>query len=397
MSAPNTTPTQQEPAAEHDVQPTSRSPLVRHNIVLLALVVIQLGLAAIVFWPRSSNAATGEPLLGDLTLDSISAMTITDDKERAVRVERSDDGWVLANTDGYPAKTEAITTTLASLLDMNTDHLVTNTAASHERLQVADDNFLRRIDLETSGGDVTVYLGSSSGASATHVRRAGEDATYLTNAVATWELDTLASSWIDISYVSLNADDITALTLENANGRFEFVKDDDTWTLADAQADETVAPANLTTVVNRVASINMSRPLGTSADPSYGMDDPAAVVTVEVTAEDGPKTYKLTLGPLQEEDALYPFKSSESPYYVLIAKFVGDDFATKQRRDFLVAPDADAAEDTGDATDAPAADDSVTATPTLTTDNNPTPESPPAATLQPEEEATIIPEPTPVQ
>lgn len=388
MSDHNTTQQQPEPQPRASTSQTQPK-LARYTIALAVLVVVQLGLAAIVFWPQAGSAAGGEPLLGDLTLDDIDAMTITDNNDRAVRVERSDEGWVLAESDGYPAQTEAITTTLTSLLNMRTDRLVTRTEGSHNRLQVAEDNFMRRIDLETAEGDTTLYLGSSSGASATHVRLAGADATYLTNEVATWELDTLASSWIDINYVSLNADDITALTLENDNGRFEFVKENGEWTLADAEADETVAPANITTVVDRVASINMSRPLGTSEDPSYGMDSPSAVVTVQVDGEDGPQTYTLTQGPLQEEDALYPFKSSESPYYVMIAKFVGDELATKQRSDFLIAPEAQS--EAGDDAAAPGdtvSGDTVQEDTVSNAGEAPTVQPEPETTAEPVEEAT---------
>ncbi len=335
----------------------ARMKLARHNILLAAVLLVQLGLAAFVFWPSTGSAATGEPLLRDLTLDDVTAMTITDNNDRSVRVERGDEGWVLADSEGFPAKSQEITTTLTSLLDINRDRLVTRTEASHSRLQVADNNFMRRIDLETTDGDLTLYLGSSSGASATHVRLAGEDAAYLTNQVTSWQLDTLTSNWINTGYFNISKDDITAMMLENANGRFEFVKVDDEWTLADATEDENVASANINTILNRVASINMTRPLGKSEDPAYGMDDPSAVITIQVDGEDGPQTYTLTQGPLREDDNLYPLKSSESPYYVLIAKYIGDELANKQRQDFMIAESA--AEDEDEASDAETADDTA--------------------------------------
>jgi hypothetical protein len=309
---------------------------------LAAIFVVQLAAVAWVFWPRAAATAGGGPLLGDLTADAVTALTITDDADRSVSLERSGDGWTLAGSDGYPAKAEQVTTLLDKLIDIKADRLVANTPASHNRLQVADENFLRKLELTTADGVRTLYVGSSGGASATHVRAAGKDATYLTSAVASWDLQPVATDWIDIAYFNVATADILTVTLENAGGTLTFVPTgDNEWTMTDLAEGEQASSANISTLMSRIAAINLHTVLGKTEKPEYGLAEPLATVTVKAkTAEGGEKTTTLTMGAKDEARDAYYFKSSDSPYYVLLAAFTGDEFANKRRTDYLAQPEA---------------------------------------------------------
>jgi hypothetical protein len=342
------------------------TPISRANIILAVLLLAQLALVAYVFWPSRTTTSSGEPLLEDLTADAVTALTITDDSDRSVSFTRDDSGWTLANTDGYPANADKITETLTKLLSISTDRLVTRTPSSHSRLQVGDNDYLRKVVLTTANGEQTLYLGSSTGASATHVRAAGQDATYLTDAVATWELDTLTTPWIDVAYFKVPKEQIETVTLENANGIFTFVRkgedNGEEWTLADAAADEQVSTANISTLIDRVATLNLHTVLGKSESPDYGLSTPLATITVTtlitatetttdtVASPEGnasvagkEETTTLLVGAKDEETDTYYLKSSGSEYYVRLAAFTGDEFVNKQRTDFLAQPEDAAA------------------------------------------------------
>ena len=357
MSISNTTPSSLSTAE-------TPTPISRANIVLAVLLLAQLALAAFVFWPNRTTTSSSEPLLAGLTVEDVTALTITDDTDRSVSFTRGDTGWTLANTDGYPARADKISETLTKLLEISTDRLVTRTPTSHSRLQVADGDYLRKIVLTTANGEQTLYLGSSTGASATHVRVAGQDATYLTDAVATWELDTLTTPWIDVAYFKVPKEQISTVTLENVNGTFTFVRNGEEWTLADAAADEQVATANISTLIDRVATLNLHTVLGKSESPDYGLSAPLAKITVTtlVTAtetttdtaaspegntsvEGEEEITTLLVGAKDEETDTYYLKSSGSEYYVRMAAFTGDEFVNKQRTDFLMQPEDAAAED----------------------------------------------------
>ncbi len=339
-----------------------RAWLSRLNLVLIAAVLVQALLVAWVYWPRNT-ATGGEPLLADVTTDEITRLRIADTNDNVVDLERTDEGWTLANTDGYPANSEKISTTLSSLVGLTTDRLVTSTPGSHGRLQVAEDNYVRQITLTTPDGDHVIYLGSSAGAGATHVRLGGDDATYLTGELASWEVEARPNSWINTSYVSVPQEEVVSMTLQNASGTLTFVRDDENeWTLQDRAAEEEILSANISTLVTRATGVTLIEPLGQSEQPEYGMDAPLATLTLQTENEDGEtEEYTLTLGAKDDDTNSYYFKASNSPFYVRIASYTGDEFANKARADFLPQPAEESAAEETDAGEA----DSEGASPVL--------------------------------
>lgn len=329
----------------------------RVNLLLLAILVLQVIVVAWVYWPRPGSQA-GTPLLPGLSADQVTRLRIADSENNSVELERIPEGWAVAGTDGYLANSEKITTTLASLIGVTTNRLVTRTAASHARLQVAPDNFVRQITLGTPSGDKVIYLGSSGGASATHVRLDGDDATYLTSGLDTWQLETAPSSWVNAAYFTVPTDEVVSLTLENAHGALAFVKDETgAWTLQDRAEGENVLAANISTLVTRATGVNLVAPLGSADKPEYGMADPLATLTLQTkNAQGETATYTLLLG-AKDADNNYVFKASNSPHYVRIAGYTGDEFANKQRADLLAQPAAGA-----DASAGPDASAAITAT-----------------------------------
>lgn len=352
MSVPN--------AAPSTVSTVESAPAIsRTNVILVVLLILQLAVTAYLFWPQSAASGTGQPLLAGVTADAITGLTITDDSDRVVSFIKEGDTWTLADSDGFPANADKIKETLDKLVGITSDRLVTQTPASHGRLQVAEDNYLRKVDLTTASGVQTLYLGSSTGAASTHVRAASENATYLTNKVATWELDTLTTSWIDVTYFTAPKEQISEVTLENANGTFDFVRttppstgtdgaaSSDGWTLADAATGEPLASANISTLIDRLVRLNLHSVLGKTESPDYGFATPLATLTVTTsepttgTATAETKTTTFIVGAKDAANNAYYFKSSDSDYYVRLAAFTGDEFVNKQRSDFMIAAPAE--------------------------------------------------------
>lgn len=324
-----------------------RSPVSRLNLVLAALVLVQAVLVFVLFRPQAALSASGGPLLGELSVGDVTALSITDNLGRTIAFERSGDGWVLAGTDGWPANGQKIEDTLNKLLGIKTERQVTRTAASHARLQVAADNYQRRITVSAPGGSTTLLLGSSAGAAATHVRAENADPVYLTGAIAAWELDTFPSSWSNTAYFNVETGRIRSLTVANANGEFTILPNGEEWTLADLSPDETPLINNLRGLVSRAASISLSRPLGTRDDPAYGLDTPQATLTLVVEDEQGNEvTHTLLVGNKDSETNTYYFKASNSNHYVTVPGFTGDEFTRKTRADLISATPASTPEAT---------------------------------------------------
>ncbi|TEU17985.1 MAG: DUF4340 domain-containing protein [Anaerolineales bacterium] len=308
----------------------------RHNQILAGILVIQIILGIVVFWPKSAATGASEPLFPDMEVGDIVDLAIADADDNSVQLKKVSGDWVLPDADDYPAQADKITPLLDKMVGLTTGRLVTRTDASHKRLQVAPDDFMRRIDFETADGTKhTFYLGSSPRYGTTHFRVDGQSETYLTSELSTWETKADAASWVDTAYLSVSQDDVTKMTLENTNGTFTFTKDDEgTWTMDGLAADETLDENKVTSLIQRAASVNMTSPLGKEKKATYGMDEPNAVVTLET----GDKTITLRVGAKEPDANRYVVISSESPYYVRVSEYSVKDLVEKTRDDFLQVP-----------------------------------------------------------
>jgi hypothetical protein len=306
---------------------------------LAALLVLQLVLIAVLFWPHAVSGEAGA-LLTDINSEAVASLTITDDQGKQVTLARQGEGWVLASGGDYPAKGEDIEGVLHQLLAIDRSRLVTRTAASHDRLQVAGDNFVRRIVLTLQDGATrTLYLGVSGGPLTAHVRLEGEDDVFLTNDLTAYDVQATAINWVDPIYLSLVRDDIQSMVLDNPNGRLVFEKSDaGDWTLADLGPDESFNFSSLSTLLSRISALRLDSPVGTEESPEYGLAEPQATVELTVTEDDSAsRAVSVRIG-TQAEDGTYYVQSSESDYIVKMADFTVEDFITHTRQDFLQPP-----------------------------------------------------------
>ena len=317
----------------------------RHHLILAGVLVAQIVLSAVVFWPRASTAGQTELLFPDVEAGDVAALTIEDDAGNVIELAKVTGEWVLSEADDYPAQGDAISSFLDKLLVISTGRLVTQSDTSHKRLQVAPDEFVRRVTFETGDGTAeTLYLGSSPQFGAMHFRLKGQSETYMTSELTQFDANANASTWIDTGYQSVTQEDVRRMTLENSNGTLVFEKDDEgNWTLADLAEDETLDEAQVTSLLRWAAVVTMKAPLGREERPSYGMDAPNAVVTLET----GNTTVTLRVGAKDADAASYVVKSSESAYYVQVAESGVRALVENGRAAFLQEPPTPAAESSG--------------------------------------------------
>ncbi len=307
----------------------------RHQQILAGVLILQIILGVITFWPKAAATGGGEVVFADVKVEDITALTITDEQGASIVMRKVGDAWVLPDAGDYPVQASKVTPILEKLTKLNTASLVTRTEASHKQLQVANDDFVRRVEFETADGKThMVYLGSAPRYTATHFRVVGQTETYLTTEMSTWELYTAPASWVDPVYVKLDATTLTEIVLENANGTFTLVKSGDAWTLADLAGDEIIAAGKVNDVVSKATSVTMQRPLGVTEEASYGLAAPTAVVTLK-NADGG--VYTLHVG-AKFDGTNYAVKSSESPYYVAVAEFNVKSLVENTRASFMQEP-----------------------------------------------------------
>ena len=312
----------------------------RHNQILAVILAVQIVVAGLVLWPRSaaSEAAAG-PLLANFSAAQVTSLTIRDGEGKQITLTKNGSDWILPDNGDFPATAEKITPLLSKIEGLKTNRLVTQTTASHKRLKVAADDFNRLIEIKLADGTShQLYLGSSAGTGATHVRADNQPEVYLTNDLSPWDTNAQPSAWINALYFTVPQTATVALTLQNGNGTFEFEKSGEQWTLKGLAAGETFNDNNFSTLLTQATSVNMVSPIGKEKEASFGLGQPQAVVTLKTKEGDQEKTYTLLVGAKNADDNSYVVSSSESPYYVRVAEYTGKAFTEKKRDDFLKLP-----------------------------------------------------------
>ncbi len=312
--------------------------------ILIIVLGLQLALGVFIFWPRPAVSSAGQPLLGDLKAEEITGLTITDE-QTSTKLAKSGDGWTAPDAGAYPADAAKITPVLEKLIGIKTGRLIAQTPASQTQLQVADNKFVRKLELAKADGTVqTVYLGSSGGSQAVHVRLGGKNEVYLAGGLATWEVNADLLSWVNPIYLTVTTADITSFTLKNQNGDFTLTKDaQGAWQLAGLGSGEILDANKAASLVNSVTSLRMTKPLGKSEDAAWGLAQPGATVTMQVKSGDQAKTITLTVGAKDAADNSYAVKSSESEYYARVAESSVQELVGRDRAGFLAAAPTPAA------------------------------------------------------
>jgi hypothetical protein len=312
----------------------------RQNQILAIVLALQIILAGVLFWPRPVPSAGGAPLLAGLTADKVTRITVHDGTGQQVQLAKTQAGWVLPQVEDYPCQATKATGLLDKLAALKGGHPVTQTEASEKSLKVADQSYERLVELELSDGTrMQLFMGVTGGYGATHVRVQGKTEVYLATGLATTDAPAQASGWVDAAYLSVPADQVTALKVQNKSGTLEFAKDNTgAWTLKGLAAGETANASAIQTLVGQVTAVGLTEPLGKTEQDTYGLKAPSAVATITTHDQAGTdKTYTLSVGASGGQDGSYVVKSSETPYYARAAYGV-QDLVNKARKDYLVQP-----------------------------------------------------------
>ena len=310
------------------------------NKVLVGALVLQAIILIIVFWPSSSSLGSGK-LVAGLEDIQVTSVTISDSNANSIRLAHGPFGCVLPDADDFPCRTDKLTSFINRLVGLNTASLVAQTGESHRRLKVSDDEFVRTIDIQRmEGAPLRLYLGTSPRHGSVHVRSKDRNEVYLESTLAVSEASPRVSDWVDVVYFSVPQEQVVALTQENSQGLVQLEKNEGgEWALPEESLNETLAQWKAQSLVRKISSLRMHRPLGKEQLESYDLENPNAVLTIRTLADDGSSgELVLTIGAIDEQEDAYVVKSSESPYYVLMKEFVVRELVENGNKDLLEPP-----------------------------------------------------------
>ncbi len=340
----------------------------RSNRFLVALLVAQIVLLAIAaLMTGGTEERQVQPILSDVAADDVERITIADDLDNVMTFARGDAGWVLPDADDYPLDGAKVDEILGKLAGMDTRRLVASNPANFARLEVKEDDFRRRIELDGADKSTALFLGGSGGVDTAYVRRAEENDVYLGSGLNSWELSTQVSTWLDANYVNVPSVDVLEITVQNPEGIFVFRRDGENWTYAGLSEGEEFEDTKMPLILRNTSSIRMLEPLGLEALETYELDDSQVSVEVvyrqlnedaavnadetaddEVAEGDGTEaapeyteaSYTLTFG-AELDDGDIVLKSSDAEYYVLARDTVFNAFNEIKREDLVRQPTAE--------------------------------------------------------
>lgn len=308
----------------------------RTNRLLAALLVVQVVLAAIVFWPRDAVVG-GELLFANREEAVIVALAITDGDQKRVVLAQQGSGWLLPEADVFPADGDRVDPLVQKIVQLRTGRLVAMTESSYARLQVGEQKFNRKLQITWSDSSQdTLLLGSTAGAGATHFRLLGEDEVYLTAELTPWEASTAASNYIETQFFNVDSDTINAIVLKNSNGSFNFAKANEKWTWKELAANETLDNTALNRFISQVSSVRMIAPLGKERKQSYGLEQPQATAIITAESDGAVHEHVLSLG--AEREGNFVFSVSGEEYFVTVSQYTADNLIDKTYADFVEAP-----------------------------------------------------------
>jgi len=186
--------------------------------VLAAIILV----AAVVVHHIGNKPAqppqTGTYLIQGLNPDTVHGIAITGN-ETSVDLRRRGTTFLVAQKDDYPAMTDRLNQLFTELLDIRTKELITDKPDNHPDLEVTQDkaqSIVRFLDKDAN--TITgLILGKSAEGGGSYARLIDNNKVYLCENVP--YIRTGAMDYIDQQLISVKEENITSVTVTDANGR----------------------------------------------------------------------------------------------------------------------------------------------------------------------------------
>lgn len=281
------------------------------GVLLLALIAT-----------REKNVSVGiqKLELPAMTSASIDSVTITG--ANAAKLERSANGWTVADPAKPDAKFAAddsqVQALLTALQDFKAPDFVSDKPEKQAEFEVSGEK-ATTVVVTGGGKTLTVVLGKASKSGGTYVRKGDGAAVFVTQSGVTWQVKRNVTAWRKKAITLAPAAEVTQLDVTTADGTSFSLKQGEgsTWALASA------APAGFrfdasaaARLVGQLTSLNAQDFL--SAPGDY-----ATAHRFTLTTKDG-KKLAVTLAATKREDGNHALKVEGDAQEYLVPTFVAE-------------------------------------------------------------------------
>ena len=198
--------------------------LTKTNKILLALLAVQLLLAAFVLVRSDDNVVLKEqPLLAGFDAAAVTKLQIySAGKDKPVELVKRGAEWVIASHFDYPADPVKVEAALSPIAKLAAAEPVATTASRHKQLRVADAEFDRKLVVTAGGRDTTIFVGGSAGLRRNAVRIGGSEDVYGVAGVSASAFGTAAREWVKGEYYKTETADITKVVIQKGDKSVEL-------------------------------------------------------------------------------------------------------------------------------------------------------------------------------
>lgn len=268
--------------------------------------------------------------------------------QNKVLLSRVNGKWGLGDADDYPADGKKIDELLANVAKLVSRTTVLEKATYHDKLEVSEAKYQRRVTLTVGGKELRFYVGTSPSFKTVHLRIDGKDEVYLVNDLSTGDLGDRAYTWVDRTFLKFGAPELWSVKLKNTAGELNFERNPVNGEWAVLGMDEPAAKTQVDDLIRKAGTVNLEAPVGKADKPEYGLSTPKASLelvtgTSTIAGAPPPKTTVVTwaIGNKLEKENQYYAKASTSDYVVRVAGWAVDPLLTKAKKDLVEKkPDA---------------------------------------------------------
>jgi hypothetical protein len=265
-----------------------------------------------------------------------------------ITLEKNGASWGIAGADGFPADQTKVKEFLEKLKKMNYRNKVVTSSKYHDKLEVSEAKYQRKVVITQDGKDRTFFVGTSPSFKSLHVRLDQSDDVLLANEVSTSDFAERAWGWVDRAYVKHEMKDVWAVSIKNEKDSFTLEKNpqDSTWLAPGVTGN--VKKTTVEDLVRKASQMNLEEPVGKQEKPEYelGKLGTISLVTGTSTIAGVPpqktETTTILIGKKLEKENRYYVKASSSEYVVEVASWAVDPLVQKTKADLIEEEKKDA-------------------------------------------------------
>jgi hypothetical protein len=202
------------------------------KLMTLGIVAVITIIAAIavnqISKPRQSSNLVIGPLVGGVDVDQVAKIIICGDKNKTkTSIIRSENRFVLAEKENYPASARKVNELIGNCLDIRTAELQTESADFHKDLGVTEDTAASSVTLLGADGKTIVGILVSKPAEkgSTYVRLASENKVYLSLNAPSFSASPM--DYVDKNLLEADSKKITEVSVTDPNGATYALKSAD--------------------------------------------------------------------------------------------------------------------------------------------------------------------------